>query len=233
MVRSGQNRSLTGGLQPRVIPAEARDEISASNRCPTVSANDTSPGSSPKARYKKAATCPRVTGSSGQNRSLTGGLQPRVIPAEANAATSGSNKCPTVSLNDTSPGSSPKARYRKAATCPRVTGSSGQNRSLTGGLQPRVIPSRTIQAISSSKMCPDTSNNPTADPSDRAETGNTNDAKTKKEVNTTPRRRRRSGREPKAINSGTCRRRTGEHTRQTHGRNAQEELRRLERWRSS
>src|SRR5690606_25484311 len=193
---------------PRVIPAEARDEISASNRCPAVSVNDTAPGSSWRARYKKAAICPRVMGSSGQYRSLSGGLQPRVIPAEAKDETSVSNRCPTVSLNDTSPGSSPKARYKKAAICPRVTGSSGQNRSLTGGLQPRLIPSWTIQAISFSKMFPDTSNNPTAESSDRAETGNTNDAKTEKEANTTPRRRRRSGRERKAINSGTCRRRT-------------------------
>ncbi len=32
----------------------------------------------------------------------------------------------------------PSARFRNAAICPRVTLSSGQNLSLTGGLQPKV-----------------------------------------------------------------------------------------------
>lgn len=35
--------------------------------------------------------------------------------------------------------------------CPRVTGSSGQNSSLVGGLQPRVMPCSAIQAMSSAK----------------------------------------------------------------------------------
>src|SRR3990170_1225338 len=34
------------------------------------------------------------------------------------------------------------ARWRKAAICPRVTKPPGQNRSLSGGLQPFVIPTR-------------------------------------------------------------------------------------------
>ena len=42
----------------------------------------------PIARTRKAAIWPRVTGASGQNWSLSGGLQPLVIPASASHANS-------------------------------------------------------------------------------------------------------------------------------------------------
>jgi hypothetical protein len=82
---------------------------------------------------------------------LSGGLQPRVIPAEAMAAMSASKTWPTVSLkNMRDEGSREKARFMKAAIWPLVTGSSGQKWSLSGGLQPRVIPDTAIHSMSDS-----------------------------------------------------------------------------------
>jgi hypothetical protein len=58
--------------------------MSRSNTDPPVSANVPSDPGSPSARVRTAAIWPRVTGSSGQSRSLPGGLQPLVMPASAN-----------------------------------------------------------------------------------------------------------------------------------------------------
>src|SRR5690606_40359327 len=98
-----------------------------------------------RARARKAAICPRVTGWSGQNRS---GAQPRVIPDRARAAMSVAKVWPLVSVKVVLAGGRWRARARKAAICPRVTGWSGQNRS---GAQPRVIPAFVRTAISVSK----------------------------------------------------------------------------------
>src|SRR5690606_21829667 len=123
--RSGQNRSLAGGLQPLVIPASARVAASAANTREDMSLNAgrEGAGGKPRGRTKKAAISPRVTWASAQHRTLAGGLQPRVTPASARAATSAANKWPSVSANrggDDGRGS-PRARTRNAAICPRVT----------------------------------------------------------------------------------------------------------------
>src|SRR5690606_24134748 len=51
----------------------------------------TSGGHQGRARCRNAASSPRVTGWSGQNRSFRGGLQPLVKPARARASMSSSN----------------------------------------------------------------------------------------------------------------------------------------------
>ena len=102
---------------------------------------------------RKAAICSRVTGSLGQNRSLAGGLQPRVMPARAMRRMSWWNG--EFRGTSVKPGwlslVRPSARVRKAAICSRVTRSLGQNRSLAGGLQPRVMPAAATQAMSRAK----------------------------------------------------------------------------------
>ncbi|HEX2154302.1 MAG TPA: hypothetical protein VHL52_10030 [Acidimicrobiia bacterium] len=55
----------------------------------------------PRARTRKAAICPRVTGSSGQNRSLSGGLHPRVTPVAPSHSMSASNTDALSSPNST------------------------------------------------------------------------------------------------------------------------------------
>src|SRR5690606_37275151 len=52
---------------------------------------------------------------------------------------------------------SESARFRNAAICPLVTGSSGQNWSLVGGLQPFVIPEAASFSMSPSKTFPSSS----------------------------------------------------------------------------
>src|SRR5690606_14411106 len=89
-----------------------------------------------RARTRNEAICSRVTGSLGQNRSLSGGLQPRVIPAAARALMSRSKIEPASSSKwSTSLAGRSRARTRNAAIWPRVTLSVGQNRLLSGGLQ--------------------------------------------------------------------------------------------------
>src|SRR5690606_23877359 len=56
-------------------------------------------------------------------------------------------------------GVSPSARVRNEAIWPRVTRSSGQNRSFWGGLQPRVTSAAASAWISASKMEPSSSSN--------------------------------------------------------------------------
>src|SRR5690606_5015856 len=148
-----------GGLQPFVIPASASAAMSDANTWPSVSANDIAPFGSPKARTRNAAICPRVTGSSGQNQSLAGGLQPFVIPASASAAMSDANTWPSVSANDIAPFGRPKARTRTAAIWPRVTGLPGALPTLAGGLQPFVIPASASAAMSDANTWPSVSAN--------------------------------------------------------------------------
>lgn len=80
-------------------------------------------GVSPSARDKKAAIWPRLTKSSGQNRSLTGGLQPWVMPAVPSRSMASSKIELSSSTNRFPPPSSvsPRARVRNPAICPRVT----------------------------------------------------------------------------------------------------------------
>jgi hypothetical protein len=75
-------------------------------------------GVSPSARDKKAAIWPRLTKSSGQNRSLTGGLQPWVMPAVPSRSMASSKIELSSSTNRFPPPSSvsPRARVRNPAT---------------------------------------------------------------------------------------------------------------------
>src|SRR5690606_9766242 len=93
------------------------------------------------------------------NRSFAGGLQPLVMPAAARASMSPENTESASSENRSGPGGSPRARARKAAISPRVTGSSGQKRSLRGGLHPRVMSAARIASMSSSWTEPSSSTN--------------------------------------------------------------------------
>src|SRR5690606_22906248 len=138
----GQNRVLSGGLQPRVIPAAA--SAAMSSRCTDEEMStkfDDSGTSISRALARNEAICPRVTGWVGQNRSFFGGLHPTVIPAAANASISAAWIDSAVSTNfPPDAGGRPKARTKKEAISWRVTGCFGQKRSLAGGLQPRVMP---------------------------------------------------------------------------------------------
>jgi hypothetical protein len=123
-------------------------------------------GVNPSALARKVAIWARVTGSSGQNRSFVGGLQPFVIPVAPNHSMSDSKIDPSSSVNDTgAPGvSTPtSARCKNAAICPRVTGSSGQKRS-PAVLQPSVIPVAPNHSMSDSKIDPSSSVNDTGAP---------------------------------------------------------------------
>src|SRR5690606_20794645 len=148
---SGQNMSLAGGLQPRVTPDVPRMSIAHSWMLPSSSTNRSEP-SPPvilKARTRNAAICALVSSSSGQNSSLVGGLQPRVMPAAARRLISSSKTTFSSSMKKFSSVSGrSSARWRNAAIWPRVTGSSGQNSVLAGGLQPRVMPCCASQTIS-------------------------------------------------------------------------------------
>src|SRR5690606_40910931 len=62
--------------------------------------NDSPDAARSSARARNAAICPRVTLASGQNRVLAGGLQPRVMPAEAMQLMSFSKVWPLSSSND-------------------------------------------------------------------------------------------------------------------------------------
>ena len=80
-------------------------------------------GVSPSARDKKAAIWPRLTKSSGQNRSLTGGLQPWVMPAVPSRSMA-SSKIELSSSTNRFPRhhqSVPGHGVRNPAICPRVT----------------------------------------------------------------------------------------------------------------
>src|SRR5690606_28651136 len=70
----------------------------------------------PSARCRKAAICPRVTKSLGQNRLFCGGLQPRVTPAAATRWLSPSTTDPLSSMTRLPPPSLEcfRARTRKA-----------------------------------------------------------------------------------------------------------------------
>ena len=105
------------------------------------------------ARLKNAAIWPLVTLSFGQNRSLSGGLQPRVIPAVPIRSISASKIDVSSSVNKSAPAPAvrPSALVRKAAIWPRVTSSSGQKRS-PASLQPKVIPLAAIHSMSASKI---------------------------------------------------------------------------------
>ena len=109
---------------------------------------------------KNAAICPLVTGSSGQKRSLTGGLHPLVIPDAASRSMSASNTDVSSSTNGSSSRSDKsRALTKNAAICPLVTGSSGQKRSLAGGLHPLVTPVDASHSMSASKTDPSSSTN--------------------------------------------------------------------------
>lgn len=71
----------------------------------------------PSARLKKAAICSRVTGAPGQNLSLAGGLQPRVIPAAESFRMSSEKTLPAVSVKSVPPAVAvrPRALTKKAA----------------------------------------------------------------------------------------------------------------------
>src|SRR5690606_35779739 len=88
---SGQKRSLSGGLQPRVMSAAARALMSAWKIEFWSSENRSGPSGSWRARRMKAAIWPRVTGRSGQYRLFRGGLQPPVRPSIAIQTMSCSN----------------------------------------------------------------------------------------------------------------------------------------------
>ena len=168
-----------------------------------------------RARCRKAANWPRVTNPSGQNRSLSGGLQPFVIPAVASPYVLGENtpdrnvdearmrvrfeakrsyeecgesrscqrasgtelvivrwvaatrdvrcgKTPMSSAKTLSTGTSAKAGWllsvkpspltRNADIVCLVTTSSGQNSSFVGGLHPRVMSSPDSHRMSSRKI---------------------------------------------------------------------------------
>ncbi len=62
---------------------------------------------SSRARRRNAAIWPRVTASSGQNRSLVGGLHPRVTPVAANHSMSAWNTEASSSTNEPVGGSEP------------------------------------------------------------------------------------------------------------------------------
>lgn len=100
---------------------------------------------------RNAAIWPRVTKSSGQYSVFDGGSHPRVIPDRANALMSPSNTEVSSSVKKSS---NVVGRLRglptNAAIRPRVTGSVGQNRSLIGGLHPRVIPKPAMNSVSPS-----------------------------------------------------------------------------------
>ena len=70
--------------------------MSAAKVWPLVSAKVVSAGGRSRARTRKAAIWPRVTGWSGQKRS---GPQPRVMPAAVSWAISPANTWPTLSEN--------------------------------------------------------------------------------------------------------------------------------------
>src|SRR5690606_32856939 len=89
-------------------------------------------------------------GSLGQNRVLSGGLQPEVMPAWARAAISAAKTESSVSENRASPGSRPRTRTRNAAIWPLVTYPSGQKWEPISS-QPRVTPAATIDRISPAK----------------------------------------------------------------------------------
>jgi hypothetical protein len=75
---------LSGGLQPRVTPDAANRSMSPSNTDPSSSVKlSPAPGGNDNARFKNAAICPRVTGSSGQNNSVP---HPVVMPASTSAS---------------------------------------------------------------------------------------------------------------------------------------------------
>jgi len=61
-------------------------------------------------------------------------------------------------------GVSPRARPTKVAICPRVTASSGQNKSLTGGLHPIVTPATARRSMSPSKIEESSSENRSPEP---------------------------------------------------------------------
>src|SRR5690606_35787357 len=148
---SGQKRSLSGGLQPRVMSAAARALMSAWKSGFWSSGIGSGACGSWRARRMKAAIWPRVTGWSGQKRSLSGGLQPRVMSAAARALMSAWKIEFWSSENRSGPSGSWRARRMKAAIWPRVTGRSGQERSLSGGLQPRVRPAAARATIAAWK----------------------------------------------------------------------------------
>src|SRR5690606_26336809 len=97
----------------------------------------------------------RVTGSSGQKRSLVGGLQPRVMSAAARAAMSYRSEERRVGEEGRSlEEENPKTQNKKAAMWPGVKRSSGQRRSWVGGLQPRVMKAAARAALSASNTEP-------------------------------------------------------------------------------
>ena len=86
---------------------------------------------------------------------LSGGLQPFVTPADANALMSPSNTEPSSSVKkSTDETGKARARRTNAAIWPRVTSESGQYRSFVGGLQPLVIPAAAIASVLASWMLP-------------------------------------------------------------------------------
>ncbi len=135
-----------------VIPAAANASIFAACTEDPISVNDPEPAAGkPNALTKNVAICSRVTGSVGQNIVLSGGLQPLVIPAAANASIFAACTEDPISVNDPEPAAGkPNALTKNVAICSRVTGSEGQNKSFTGGLQPLVIPAAANASIAGS-----------------------------------------------------------------------------------
>jgi hypothetical protein len=136
------------------MPAAASALMSASKMSPTSSVKASGPGSIRSALVRNAAIWPRVTGSSGQNRRSA---HPRVIPRVLMRCIS-SAKIESPVSSKTAPagaGGAASVRVRKAAICPRVIGSSGQNRS--GGAHPLVMPAAKIASIAPSWTSPSSS----------------------------------------------------------------------------
>src|SRR5690606_1138425 len=100
MERFGQNRSLSGGLQPRVIPAAARALMSAWKIEFWSSEKRSGPSGSWRARRMNAAIWPRVTGSTGQKGALRRGLQPRGMSAARIASLCYSDTAASSATND-------------------------------------------------------------------------------------------------------------------------------------
>jgi hypothetical protein len=118
------------------------------------------PALSPRALTMNVAHCARVVLSFGQNWSLSGGLQPRVMPTSATALMLPSKIEVSSSVKKSSElDSRLSARWKNAAPCPLVSSSVGQNSSLSGGLQPTVIPAAAMISMLASWTLPLSSTN--------------------------------------------------------------------------
>ena len=93
---------------------------------------------------RNAGIWPRVTGSSGQYRSLSGGLQPLVMPATARRSMFAAKTESSVSVKPIGTASgSFTARSRNAAIWPRVTGSPFRTKTST------TVPLKAVLPVSS------------------------------------------------------------------------------------